>query len=78
MKVGNQFGADAGLRHVNGGSWSIAGTDRDVWNGWPTIDWNSWPTCSWNSCGTITVDSLLREAATEFGNNPQLRRLLEE
>ena len=26
--------------------------------------------------GAITMDSLLNEAATEYGNNPQLRRLL--
>lgn len=46
-----------------------ASTGRAAWHA-------SLRTLSFGGGGAITVDSLLKEAATEYGNNPNLRRLL--
>lgn len=51
-------------------SLSLGSTGRAAWHA-------ALRTLSLGGGGAITVDSLLREAATEFGNNPQLRSLIE-
>lgn len=51
-------------------SLSLGSTGRAAWH-------SALRTLSLGGGGAITVDSLLKTAATEFGNNPQLRRLLE-